>query len=265
MWADILTGNEAEFTLEAIRILSSAPWASSLLSRLEQQGGVSSRNIPLLFEARVAYALNRLGITVSYEYKTGSGQKSADFRLQSKPQWLIEAVSLGESDAIKAATKRSGDLFSLYLSSRADDRTQSEEGELIKAMERIAEKGCKFPEPASSAFHVILADVRGYLGGGGDHDDYREMAYGTGAASPEHSHWWGDQPIRGLFDPKNPTRTARLIQERVHFIGFIAERRYHEGEIQNSGFYVWNPRLFTTQEIAERAFATYPLRPLKVG
>jgi len=215
----------------------------------------------LLFEVRVAYALHRLGLAVNYEYKAGSGQRSVDFRVHGPPEWLIEAVRLGESDAMKAASKRSGNGFSLNLSSTARDKRQSEEGEIIKAMERIAEKACKFSKPSVARFHAVLVDMRGYLDGG-DHDDYREMAYGTGAPRPENRHWWGDQPILGLFDPRNERESARLVQQRVHLIGFIAERRFCEGEIQNRGFYLPNPGVLASPEAAARAFQTYPLRPV---
>jgi hypothetical protein len=215
--------------------------------------------MPLLFEVRVASALHRLGIRVSYEHRTGSGQRSADFRVQGKPEWLIEAVRLGESDAMKAATKRSGNGFSLNLSSAAGDEKQSEEGEVIKAMERIAEKACKFPKPRGARFHVVLVDVRGYLDGG-DHDDYKEMAYGTGAPRPENRHWWRGEPVLGLFDLRNARHSARLVQQRVHLLGFIAERMFCEGEIQNIGFYLPNPGLLAGREAAAQAFQTYPLR-----
>lgn len=66
----------------------------------------------------------------------------------------------------------------------------------------------------------------------------------------------------GLFDPKNDRESARLVQQRVHLIGFIAERRFCEGEIQNSGFYLPNPGLLASPEAAARAFQTYPLRPV---
>src|SRR5215471_4492605 len=258
MWIETLTSQEADFTQQAIDILASVPWARPLLRRLEKKGGVCSANMPLLFEVRIAYALHCGGSTVMYERKTGSRQR-VDFYIQGRPGWLIEAVSLRESAAIKAATHESGDLCYLHLSSLAEDPKQSEEGEIIKAIERIAETGKQFREPSSDMLHVIVADVRGYVGG--DQDDYREIVYGTEAASPEHSHWWQGRPIFGLFDSRNPTVAAQRIQQRVHFVGLLRERKYCEGEIQSTGFYLPNPMFFPDRDSAERAFATYPLRP----
>jgi len=58
------------------------------------------------------------------------------------------------------------------LRTNAEDRTQSEEGETIKAQERIGEKvferkkgPIKFPEPAGS-IHMLMVDARGYMGDG---------------------------------------------------------------------------------------------------
>ncbi len=244
-----------------MRVLRSAQWASPLLSRLEHQGGICSANMPLLFEVRIAYALHRAGVAVTYEHKAGAGRKSADFHVHGEPGWLIEAVRLAESDAIKAATKQSGNLFWLHLSSRARDRRQTEEGELIKAIERIEGKASKFPPPTGSNFHVIIIDVRGYLGHGGDCDDYREMAYGTGAAlAPENAHWWNGQPILGLFDARNSRASARLVQQHVHYLGFVQEKSFDDGEIQRVGFYLPNLMLFDTVDTAATAFAKYPLR-----
>jgi hypothetical protein len=57
---------------------------------------------------------------------------------------------------------------------------------------------------------------------------------------------------------------AQLIQERIHFLGFINERKYLESEIRspnpNIMHYFANPHLFSTGTEAEEAFASYPLR-----
>jgi hypothetical protein len=109
--------------------------------------------MPLLVEGRIAYTFHLLGLTPQYEYPAGSGTKSVDFLIQANPDWLIEVVSLRESNAVKEATQESGIL--------------SEEGEILRAMEHIADKAEKFPEPAPTALHVILVDTRGYLIGMG--------------------------------------------------------------------------------------------------
>jgi hypothetical protein len=116
-------------------------------------------------------------------------------------------VSLRESNAVKDATEEKGIVSEVLLSSISDQPRQSEVGEILRAMEHISEKAQKFPTPAPTFLHVVLADTRGYLIGMGDRDDYREMAYGTNAVPPERAHDWRGIPIFGLFDTAN-TRTS---------------------------------------------------------
>src|SRR5579863_809521 len=95
------TPEEKEYTRQAVSKLESAPWAKPLLCNLEKQEGMSTSTLPLMFEVRVAYALFRRGLTVEYEAAAGVGEKTADFRIQGDPTWIIEVVSLCESDAVK--------------------------------------------------------------------------------------------------------------------------------------------------------------------
>jgi hypothetical protein len=46
---------------------------------------------------------------------------------------------------------------------------------------------------------------------------------------------------------------------RVHFIGFICERRFEADEIQRKAFYCCNPALFENEEAARTAMASWPL------
>jgi hypothetical protein len=126
----------------------------------------------------------------------------------------------------------------------------------------------KFPIPAG-AMHVILIDMRGYLDGGGHKNAYRQIAYGgrdpivNREWVPES--WQGPsgkrEPVNGLFEASNTRPAARLIQERIHFLGFINECKYREGEIRspnpNIMHYLANPHIFSTEAEAEEAFASY--------
>jgi hypothetical protein len=114
--------------------------------------------------------------------------------------------------------------------------------------------------------HLILVDVRGYLDGGGHKNDYRQIAYG--AQDFEVAREWigytrERKPIKGLFEVSNTRPAARLIQERIHFLGFISERAYREGEMRDVkiAYYLPNPYFFSTDADAQRAFASYPLAP----
>jgi hypothetical protein len=144
-------------------------------------------------------------------------------------------VSLRESDAIKDATLRDGLLTSVILSSLSADPKQSEEGEVVRAMEHIADKAEKFPIPSPGAFHVILVDMRGYGIGMADHHDFREIAYDAAAVREECRHYWNGHPVAGVFDTRNARRSARLVQTRVHFLGFLKEKHCITAKAKSKG------------------------------
>lgn len=280
MWTDILQRSEAGFTQRATDRLAAVPWARPLLQRLAASGGQVVANRPLMFEVRFALELHRAGCIVDYEHQTGVGQSTVDFRVHGPVEWLIEIVSVETSDAVREATnrieiarddRRVAIVEHHVLGTDATDARRTEEGEIIRAMEKIEGKvfadarAIKFPVP-DQARHVIVTDMRGYLRNGADTDDYREMAYGGQAVRPEAVHWWPTQggnarPIRGLFDPGNARPGSRLIRERIHFLGFVCEKAYREDEIRQAGYYCSNPGLFRTVGEAADAFAAYPLRP----
>jgi hypothetical protein len=68
------------------------------------------------------------------------------------------------------------------------------------------------------------------------------------------------EPIKGLFEEGNPLPAARLIQERIHFLGFVSEREYKEGEVRNIGYYHPNWYLFSDDSQVREVFASYPLQ-----
>lgn len=260
MWTDRITHGEAEYTEEACRALEQAPWAAPLLRRIRESGGIDSAPKSLLFEARIAYALHTNGHCADYEFPSGSGAKSVDFRVEGEPTWLIEIVSLMESEAVKNATHGDSLFVSVVLSSLSFDPRQSEEGEVVRAIERIAEKGEKFPTPSAGVCHVVLVDMRGYGIGMADRDDFREIAAGAQAVREECQHYWQGRPVLGLFDTRNTRPSAQLIQNRVHYLGFVNERRYCESEIQRAGFYLANPQFFSNTEQVAAGLASFPLR-----
>jgi len=146
---------------------------------------------------------------------------------------------------------------------------------MITAEQKIGEKvfadgqPTKFPPPGG-AYHLILTDMRGYMDEGGDHLDYLQMAYGPAALQPEDRceiHYWesphGRRPISGLFESRNPLRAAKHVQERIHFIGFVGEKCFCQGELRNEPFYCYNPLLFATSDDADSAFLTFPLQRTK--
>ncbi len=273
MWSDDLTVKEAEYTERAMIALENVGWAKPLLDRVATVGGLKSANMPLLFEVRFAFELHLAGATADYEYGTGVGDSSVDFRIHGEREWLVELVSLRETQALKRGTQ-SQSLSktvqiseSLLLTGAADK--QSEEDEMITALGKIGKKvfldgnPTKFPVP-SAAVHLILADMRGYLGEGGDVLDYQQMANGARAISANNAwalHFSRGRPILGLFEKvdQHPLQAAAMMRERVHFLGFIAENEYRECEIRDRACYQPNPHLLPTPELQLGASQTYVL------
>src|SRR6266850_5515900 len=183
VWNSVSTG-EAELTELAIKELEVVPWAKPLLARLTADLEIGRQNRSLLFEIRFAYALHQQGHQADYEFYAGVGTSTVDFRVSTPDQeWLIELVSLSESQAVKNATTVSGPFEGISLHSSGNDIPDSEEGEVLKAQERIVEKvftsgnPTKFPLP-STRIHTVVADMRSYLGIGSfvaDKNDYREI------------------------------------------------------------------------------------------
>lgn len=243
MLADRVRNDEYDFTLEAMDALQSVPWAAPLLHAAQARDLLNAENKPLMFEVRFAFELHCAGMIAEYEYPTGVGGSSVDFRVLGSPQWLIEIVSIRASDAVKRATRHSGIVHEFQMSTSDSNLRQRPEGELIRVEEKIGEKAqakdgspTKFPVP-NRAIHLILVDMRGYLDGGGHKNAYRQIAYGAG--DPEvHKEWvpasWQGpsgtrEPIKGLFEVGNPLPASQLVQERIHFLGFINERVCQQG------------------------------------
>lgn len=204
------------------------------------------------------------------------GSSSVDFRVVNNGHnWLIEIVKIGESAAATAATRHDDPYTARVLKTPSAGATeakskQSTEGELLLVEQKIAEKvmrggkPIKFPAPTAE-FHMIIIDTRAFLNGG-DEDDYAQIAYGPAGMryqanilnwpNPKTGKW---EPIKGLFQPENPLRGAHLIQERVHFLGFVAEKAYKDEEIPRLTVSFANPHLFPTEQASRTAWSTNPL------
>lgn len=272
MLSDRWSLEEFKYSERALNELKSVPWADPLLKRVYDMGGLCPENKDIMFEVRFAYELHLSGRIADYEYRTGVGDPSIDFRVHGSVEWLIEIVSIRASDAVKRATHKIGPVYVQRLSTNASDPAQSEEAEMVRVEEKISEKASKFPLP-DSAIHLILVDMRGYLDKGryrnlrSDIFDYRQIAYGSYGIPPDKApviHFWEmsrgrREPIKGLFEQSNPLKAAPLVQKRIHFLGFVHERDYREGEIRDVGCYLANWHQFSDKVEAQNAFASHPL------
>jgi hypothetical protein len=268
---DILTTDEAEFSQAIMRDLGEVAWAQPLLADIAATGGLTRANKAKLFELRFGYALHQAGITPAYEI-AGEGDSTLDFGFTASDQtWRTELMRLEETEAVRGATRTSPDesgtiWSSQILNSNAQDRRQSEEGETLKAVQRICQKlerdgrPHKF-QPPDGTYHAILIDTRNFLHGGDEHDCVHVALGGEFVAHPMCRRYWEGNLISGVFSPQTQVRGAALARERVHFLGFINEGTYAPGALASATRFVANPNLFATAEEARRALLTWPLEP----
>jgi hypothetical protein len=201
---DILSEREADFVTTVIANLGGREWARALLQAIEHNGGLTQANKALLFEVRFAHALYRAGIATQYEVD-GEGDSTIDFGFTSGQQgWLVELMRLEETDAVQEATSSEVDedgfsWVKRLLSTTASDPKQSEEGETLKAVERICQK-CernghphKFPAPANR-YHALLVDFRTFLHGGDRQDRIHVGLGGRYVKSPWYQRFWKNRP-----------------------------------------------------------------------
>ncbi|MCR6736618.1 MAG: hypothetical protein NVV83_22155 [Afipia sp.] len=245
----------------------------SLVRGVEENGGISRENKSRLLELRFAHELHNAGIAPAYEIQ-GEGQSNLDFGFNSAGRdWRVELMRLEETAAARAATTAHADEDGIVWSQRilttnAEDPTRSEEGETIKAVQRICQK-CekdglpyKFPRP-NGALHALLIDFRTFLHGG---DEYDRIHVGLGGAWLPDAflrRYWAGRLIAGVFDLNNPMRGAPHARERVHFLGFVRERFYQPGEFASVTQFIANPHLFANAQQVREALATWPLQPTR--
>jgi hypothetical protein len=259
---------EVPSTERAISTLAEVPWAQGLLRKVDRSGGVVERNKPLLFEVRFAFDLHVAGSSAEYEYAGGLGTSTLDFRIHSPVEWLVELVSVQESKATIQASIDDGTFFGITLTALPGmDSKVSEAGEMLLVQQKIGEKvyankAIKFPLPAKGRFHMIVVDMRGYLGGIPvvDQFDYRQIAGGAYRIPDAFVQLWGDGPIKGLFEIGNPLRAARFVRDRVHFLAFVREWDYTEGEIHEIIRFFANPHLFKDVDDAKLTLSSFPVR-----
>jgi len=274
---DTFTGSEAERMETIMADLDGVPWAQGILHGVQQNGGLVGKNMARFFELRCGHALHKAGIAVEHEVPGESGS-TLDFGFTSKGQpWKVEMMRLQETQAAKAATTTEVDnngvrWIKQILSGGNEDKKQSPEGEMLKAVERICQK-CelggrpyKFPKP-DKALHAILVDLRTFKNGGDVHDRIHVGLGGEYVKAPFRMYWGQGEKrelISGVFGPRTKVKGAAEARERVHFIGFMRERRFQPGELGTVIQFVANPHLFKDAADIKAAIDTWPLQPAPV-
>lgn len=237
--------------LEQLRGLNLLPQ----LLRLIDEGGVTTRMMPELYEVRVAGMLIDNGHTFIYEFDAGVGGSTIDFGIpRETPTVLMEVVSIQESAIVTAGTAINADypeVTEVMLRSDAADQRLTSAGEIIKIQEKLGEKAfrngaeTKFPA-ITDRTQVILCDVRGYAGGEGPlPEEIYQLMYGSkqlnGTPLEPFMLQFGDLPVSGIFDPENMRAYAVQLRERVHGIGFSIESTFEINELQEQIRWFPNP------------------------
>jgi hypothetical protein len=270
---DTFTKDEADGAKAMRDDLRTVRWAQPLLKAIADGGGLTGANKALFFELRFGHGLHTSGITPAYEIP-GEASSTLDFGFASGGQnFRVEMMRLTETAAAKAATKETveGDgisLVSRVLTTNADDPRQSEEGETLKAVERICQK-CehdgkpyKFPPPGGG-INILLVDFRTFLHGGDIHD---RIHVALGGTQVHHSYrrYFNGKLISGVFSRETNLRGAAEARERLHFIGFVNEKAYRPGDFASATQFVANPPLFVNANNARAILVAWPLQPAKL-
>jgi hypothetical protein len=224
--------------------------------------GFNQQSIPFLFELRFAHELARRDISFQYEFQAFD-DTSVDFRFSTEGACVLaELLSVGTTSRVNdsISTKSSADgavWHSLDLSDTHKDKRLTETGEVLIAQQKICEKvfkngkPVKFPLPAASdAFHIIVVDMRGFLGGiPSDHADYFQLCFGNDAVGLAEKRFWRadgrDKPVLGIFQDTERPRGAREIRKRIHGILFTRDTTYGTGSILDpkTSILIPNPNL----------------------
>jgi hypothetical protein len=272
-----LVGDSLCTTSEILSALEPVAWARRLRQLIEEEARRASgeRLIePLLFEARFAIALHDAGVEARYEYSLGVGGSTVDFMLPGKsgqPGWLVELVSIRESEHVSAATVTTdlagGTLSELILRSDDPNVRQTPASELVRLIEKIGDKvfdrrtrmPTKFPEPNGEFFQMVLADTRGFEGiGAPDTSHLLHVVHGSQDpripdAFREHNPTTGEA-ILGLFQPENNRPAALAARTRLHYLGFVNEQTFKRGELPAESRFFRNPQL-----LDESVLDSYPV------
>jgi hypothetical protein len=239
--------------------LRRVPWAKPLLDNLEhaRESGGRRQQREFLFELRIAFSIDRLGYEAFYEYKAGAGNKSIDFRIMSKPEMLIEAMTIQNSQASERAGwvkeyGRAVPMYGINFTSANPDQRQTAGGEMVHVVELLTGKASKFPLPRPGVYHLILADIRGYRAGLVDLDDCRQIAWGPRAVPEANVQLFETLPVRGVFGSDNTAPNPVRAQQRVHAVGLFCGQRNGSTDVlcTQCSIYHANPLLITSEHEA---------------
>lgn len=265
----ILSYHECEYTQKCLKHLQQCPWAQELITKINNMG-LTPHSMPILFEARFAYAFYKTGLVIHNEYKCDKSDSeiknsNVDFCIAKadSAKWFIELTSLDESDEVKRNTVVSGDAqfsmqFYMDKESNLDNPYKIYKRAQCNIFKKVAKKKkdentatpTKFLLPKKDEYNIIIIDMRGFMPGTPDQHDYSIVINGE---NPNR-----ENGVIGVFNQNHPDPRARFLQERIHGIGLICEGEYVDGEIQEKLVLYSNPELITQDELIRN----FPLKSI---
>ena len=271
---DYLSKKEAQLMLHIMQQVNQQEWARPLISRINENDGLTAKNKSFLFEMRVGFALFKYSVTPNYEV-SGEGNSTLDFGFVSgNKNWFVELMRLEETQAAKDARQdidlgNGITLTEQKLSTGGQKPTQSEEGETLKAIQRICGKCFLNEKPhkfrlLDDGYNVLIVDIRTFLQSMGDENDILHIGLGGNAVPGCCRRYWKGKLISGAFDKHTKVKGAKELQERVHFIGFTKEEAYTEDELGNITQFIANPHLFSDRKHALEALKDWPIKPVNL-
>lgn len=255
---------EVLYSSECRDVLRLAPWARPLERPIDNRG-LEKADPSLRFELRVGRLLSDRSPAVQYEWPTGVGGSTVDFRVVLGKDWLIELTEVVMAYEVDQqcnwhATSDPG-VFrrAVHLGSGRDHehRHLTPEGDSMRLRDKIVEKARKFPAPGERV-HAVLVRANSFQLGAADIDDWLQLAYGPEAVREEAQLTFQGNEVAGLFAPANDD--TRTLRERVHLVGFARERDFAPDEIARRAIWARNPELVASTSKAQDLLDGGPLK-----
>ena len=286
LWTDEITMKEVSASKKALKgLLKNSHFGKFIEQRIKPncrkifKKGLSLNEINKvksdLFEARFLYEIvaSSKCSEIEYEFEAGPGESSIDFKfIANGKTWLLELTSLRDSKNIKDKTwekELDGGISSFGFCSLTTGKENNIANlEIIKAQNALINKtinedggAIKFPEVIKNQYHIIAIDMRGFLCGRADDEDFYVICYGdegtnlSSSDTPEivYLNTFNGKPIVGIFDDNHPHKErASFLKERIHAIFFV-------NEIKNITSLYFNPKFFSLEE-AKKIYNLFPLK-----
>jgi hypothetical protein len=168
---------------------------------------------------------------------------------------LIELLASVQTQSMTDATEHLSEISKVVRTDPAEELRKVQSKIVRKVAQKDEKTGAylphKFrqPEAGQSIFNVVIADTRGFSGGG-HLEPYERIQLVWGAehyikrgGDEINMYWVGKNPLAGLFDMAKRGEEARLFRERIHLLGLVSEEKFGEDMVLQQTRIYKNPYL----------------------